>query len=107
MADAGEQKIKTKKQLKGYVPNDYKDNDDILEYIEVKLRIYTKYNIGDESLWEYYKEDFKDFKVDDFKRLGPAGQQTLRKYLRCGGVYIAQAGSRVLLAHVLYNTLCE
>jgi hypothetical protein len=30
--------------------------------------------MGDESLWECYKEDFKDFKADDFKRLGPAGQ---------------------------------
>jgi hypothetical protein len=75
--------------------------------METRLHTYTKYDIGDKSLWECYKEDFKDFRVDDFKRLGPAGQQTLRKYLWCGGVFVAQAGNRVLIAHVLHNTLSE
>ena len=100
-------KAKEKKWLKGCVLDAIKEDDLLKEYTETRLNLYDKYNMSDESLWELYQEDFKDFKANDFKRLGNFYQQWLRRYLRCGGVYVAPAGQGVLLIDVLYNTLTE
>ena len=107
MADAEDLKAKEKKWSKGCVPDAIKEDDLLKEYMETKLELYTKYDMSDENLWELYREDFKDFKTDDFKRLGTYHQRWLRKYLRCGGVYVAPAGQGVLLTDVLHDTLTE
>jgi hypothetical protein len=50
MADAEDLKAKEKKWLKGYVPDDIKEDNLLKEYMEIKLKLYTKYNMSDENL---------------------------------------------------------
>ncbi len=69
MADAEDWKAKEKKWEKGCVPTDTMSNDQLEEYIKLKLHQYTEYNVSDKNLFKVYQEDFKDFKVNDFRRL--------------------------------------
>jgi len=36
-------------------------NDDLMEYIETKMHLYTQSNLIDYLLWTVFQEDFKDF----------------------------------------------
>jgi hypothetical protein len=58
MADAEDWKAKEKKWSKGCVLEAIKEDDLLKEYMEIKLYLYTKYDMSDESLWELYHEDF-------------------------------------------------
>src|SRR6266567_689628 len=41
--------------------------EDITNYIDFKIKEYTKRNFKDKSLWESYQEDFDNFEVQTFK----------------------------------------
>jgi hypothetical protein len=65
-------------------------NDEIKDYVETLLYEFAKNEQSDENLIEYFWEfhGFRDFSIDDFRRLGSLLQFKLRKYLRCGRVYV-------------------
>ncbi len=69
MADTEDWKAKEKKWEKGYAPTDTISNDQLEEYIKLKLYQYTKYDVSNKNLFKVYQENFKDFKVNDFRRL--------------------------------------
>ena len=42
-------------------------DDNLAEYIETKIHLYTRHNLIDFLLWIAFQEDFKDFTPELFK----------------------------------------
>jgi hypothetical protein len=42
-------------------------DDDLAEYMETKMHLYTRHNLTDFSLWTAFQEDFEDFTPELFK----------------------------------------
>jgi hypothetical protein len=76
-------------------------NNELKDYVETLLYEFDKNKQSDENLIEYFWEpdSFREFSIYDFKRLNSPLQFKLRKYLRCGGVYIPSGD----LSQALYS----
>jgi len=44
--------------------------EDLIEFINTKIYDYTQDRIVDENLWYRFKEDFKDFTLETFNKVG-------------------------------------
>ena len=42
-------------------------DDDLTEYVETKMYLYTRSNLTDFVLWIVFQEDFKNFMLKTFK----------------------------------------
>ena len=63
--------------------------DQFLEYLLTKLYEYDESKVTDHNLWELFREDFEGFTTETFKdNYQTKDLQTLRAYLRRGGVYV-------------------
>ena len=81
--------------------------EDLVEFINTKIYDYTQDRIVDENLWYGFKEDFKDFTLETFNKVGWRQAQKLRIFLRCGGVRVEQNNPRLSIARGVYNVLLE
>jgi hypothetical protein len=82
-------------------------SQDLTDYIQTKTHLYEVERAADSDLWDLYQEEFKDFTVATFKKVGTRPLQLLRNTLRSRGVYIQKNDKHNTLAEVLYNTLQE
>ena len=64
MSDTG---IQRPRQGNGITLTNETTAEDITNYINFKIKEYTKRNFKDKSLQELYQEDFDNFKVQTFK----------------------------------------
>jgi len=82
-------KVKKAKSWYKKKPKDISSNE-LKDYVETLLYKFTKDKQSDKNLIEYFWEpdSFREFSINDFKRLSSPLQFKLRKYLRCGGVYV-------------------
>jgi hypothetical protein len=80
--------------------------EDLQEYVKTKLYQYSLDRITDDNLWECFKEDFKDFNKTTFTT-AKSELRALRKYLRCGGIYVEQNHQRLTVIQSLVNILEE
>ena len=44
--------------------------EDLIEFINTKIYDYIQNRIVDENLWYRFKEDFKDFTLETFNKVG-------------------------------------
>ena len=82
--------------------------DQFLEYLETKLYGYDKSKVTDHNLWELFREDFEGFTTETFRdKYETRDLQTLRAYLRRGGVYVENTAKLPgsLVAETLFKVL--
>jgi len=98
--DAAWSKEKKAKSWYGKKPKDMSNNE-LKDYVEALLYEFDKNKQSDENLMEYFWEPdgFREFSIDDFRRLGSPLQLKLRKYLRYSRVYIPSSN----LSQALYS----
>jgi hypothetical protein len=63
-------------------------DNNLAEYIETKMHLYTQHNLIDFSLWTVFQEDFKDFTLKLFKQVQSETRIGIRNYLVKRGVYV-------------------
>ena len=80
-------------------------NNELKDYTEALLYKFDKNKYSDRDLMTYFWEPFgfQEFLIHDFKRLGSPLQLKLRKYLRCGEVYVPSGD----LSQALYSLTQE
>ena len=81
--------------------------EDLEEYIEIKIYEYIYKNFTDYILQLLFQEEFKGFTIKDFRKIRFITRVKLRTYLLQRGVYIATHSNRYPLYKVLYNILTE
>jgi len=81
--------------------------EDLEEYIEMKIYKYTYKNFMDYTLWSLFQEEFKGFTIKDFRKIRSVTRAKLRTYLLQRGVYVATYSNRYPLYKVLHNILIE
>jgi hypothetical protein len=69
-------------------------DDDLAEYMETKMHLYTRHNLTDFSLWTAFQEDFEDFTPELFKRVRSETRIGIRNYLVKRGVYVVKQDKR-------------
>ena len=82
-------------------------NDDLMEYMETKIYLYTRHNLTDYLLWIVFQEDFKDFMPELFKQVQSGTRMGIHNYLIKRGVYITKHSNRYPLGRVLTDVLLE
>jgi hypothetical protein len=82
------------------------NKEDIREYIQAKMYFYVKDQVGDNDLWELFREDFKDFNAEIFKQ-HQRDTQRVRQVLRCGGVFVASHTRNITVAQRVAEVLIE
>ena len=63
-------------------------DNNLAEYIETKIHLYTRYNFTDFLLWTAFQEDFKDFTLELFKQVQSKTRIEIHNYLIKRKVYI-------------------
>ena len=76
-------------------------NDDLMEYMETKMHLYTQSNFTDYLLQTVFQEDFKDFTLELFIQVQSNTRIGIRKYLVKRGVYVVKQDKRYSLSKVL------
>ena len=61
----------------------------------------------DDALWAQYKEDFKDFTTETFRKAKPGTVRTFRKFLRCRGVRVEMESRKANINQSMANILDE
>jgi len=79
--------------------------DKLGEYVETKVYVYTRENFIDYTLWIVFKEEFKGFTTEDFRRMRIDIRAKLRTYLLKRGVYMGRYNNRYLILEALFNLL--
>jgi hypothetical protein len=79
--------------------------DELGDYIAIKVYIYIQENFTDYILWTVFKEEFKGFTTEDFRRMRINIRVKLRTYLLKRGVYMGKHNSRYLILEALFNLL--
>ena len=82
-------------------------NNDLMEYMETKIYLYTQSNFTDYLLWTVFQEDFKDFTLKLFTQIQFNIKMGICKYLVKRGVYIIKQDKRYSLGKVLTNIANE
>ena len=80
------------------------------KHVKETLDFYRKYPglpPSDETLWEWFQGSFRLWSIHDFKNLGADSQKELRRYLRCGGVFVRPEADGVSIGQTLYETANE
>ena len=81
--------------------------EDLIEFINIKIYDYTQDRIVDENLQYRFKEDFKDFTLETFNKVGQRQVQKLRIFLQCGGIRVEQNNPRLSIIRGVYNVLLK
>ena len=81
--------------------------EDLEEYIEMKIYKYTYKNFTDYILQSLFQEEFKGFTIKDFRKIHSVTRVKLHTHLLQKGVYVAIYSNKYPLYKVLYNVLIE
>ena len=81
--------------------------DELNRYVQFKVIWYKELEILDQSLWETYQEDFKDFSVETFKTATSVYLQRMRDHLNLRGVWVNINHKHKALTQSLYETAQE
>ena len=81
--------------------------DELGDYIETRIHVYTQDNFKDYTLWGIYLEDFCEWTMEDFRRARTNAKSKLRALLLQRGVYVARHSNRYPLAKVLFDVVQE
>jgi NAD-specific glutamate dehydrogenase len=76
-------------------------------YVQFKVIWYKELEILDQSLWETYQEDFKDFSVETFMAVTSVYLQRMRDHLNLRGVWVNINHKHKALTQSLYETAQE
>ena len=79
--------------------------DKLGDYVVTKVYIYIQKNFTDYILQAVFKEEFKGFTTEDFRRIRINIRVKLRTYLLKRGVYIGKHNSRYLISEALFDLL--
>jgi predicted nuclease of restriction endonuclease-like RecB superfamily len=82
------------------------DVEDLIEFTNWKIKVYTKRNWSNSNLSLCYSEDFEDFDSNTFRSIGKETQQALQDFLRSRGVYV-QVGRGYSMADALIAAVKE
>ena len=82
-------------------------NDNLTEYVETKIYLYTQYNLIDYLLQTVFQEDFKDFILEFFKQVQFGIKMGIHNYLVKRGVYITKHSNKYLLGRILTDVFLE
>ena len=82
-------------------------DDDLTEYVETKMHLYTRSNLTDFALWTVFQEDFENFTPETFKRVQSNTRMGIRQYLVKRGVYVVKQDKRYSLGKVLTDVANE
>jgi hypothetical protein len=72
--------------------------DELGDYIETRIHVYTRDNFKDYTLWGIYLEDFQGWTMEDFRRARTNAKSKLCALLLQRGVYVARHSNRYPLA---------
>jgi hypothetical protein len=102
----------TRFQAQEYMNTHYPQTQDQLQkHIEKTLHFYKTNSPRlppcDEILWEWFQGSFRLWSIHDFKNLGADSQKELRRYLRCGGVFVRPEADGVSIGQTLYKAANE
>ncbi|RKF84285.1 hypothetical protein GcM1_125005, partial [Golovinomyces cichoracearum] len=73
-------------------------------FVEEHIEIYKDPDLHDDDLWEIYRDDFKDWKLEDFKEVSGPLITKLRNQLRRRGVLVLK-GRGTPVAQRLLETI--
>jgi len=79
--------------------------DKLAEFIETKIYIYKKEDFLDNTLWTIFREEFKEFTLEDFRKIRSDTRAKLRKHLLKKEVCVAKHNTRITLSNVLFNII--
>ena len=79
--------------------------DKLAEFIEIKIYIYKKEDFLDNTLWTIFQEEFKEFTLEDFRKIHLDTRAKLRKHLLKRGVCITKHNARITLSNILFNII--
>ena len=82
-------------------------NDELGDYIAIKVYIYTQEDFIDYTLWIIFKEEFKGFTTKDFKHMQINIKVKIHTHLLKRGVYVGRYNNRYLILKALFNLFQE
>jgi hypothetical protein len=97
-------RLQTQKYMNKHFPQTPRQ---LREHVERVLKSWKTMEIvpTDEFLWEWFQARFRLWSPYDFKNLGTDSQKELRRYLRCGGVFVRPDDKSI--AQALHETANE
>jgi hypothetical protein len=79
--------------------------DELAEFVETKIYMHEKEDFSDNTLWTVFREEFKEFTLEDFRKMRSDTRAKLRKHLLKRGVCIAKHNARITLSNILFDII--
>jgi hypothetical protein len=79
--------------------------DDLEEYVATKIYSHNYEDFTDYDLWTIFREEFKNFTVNNFRQLRIGTRAKLRAYLLRRGVYVEKHNTKRHISDVLFSLL--
>jgi hypothetical protein len=81
--------------------------DDLEEYVATKIYLHNYEDFTDYDLWTIFREEFKNFTVNNFRQLRIGTRAKLRAHLLRRGVYVGKHNTKRHISDVLVSVLQE
>ena len=79
--------------------------DKLVEFIQTIIYLYNKQDLTNINLQTVFREQYKGFIVESFKKIRTNIKSKLRKYLLKRNIYVGKNSSRVPIYKLLYEVL--